>query len=214
MSKDDELVLCVPDVDLVGKEGFTRKDSEGFGEMADLIANEGLYLRRGDCETDPTYRQIIPYCVVRSNGMILRIFRKSAGNEARLHGKGSIGIGGHINPQMKMLTIHEAGYQLTRIPECYQDSQVVVGAINEIYEELDITGKYWLEYLGDIKLSDSPVSSVHYGMIFLVDLALDTSATIKETEKLEGEAVTPSQLRKEWDNLEEWSQLLVDNVIK
>lgn len=55
-------------------------------------------MSRDICETDENYLQLIPYiAVVNERGEYFSYERGSAGNEARLHAKRSIGLGGHID---------------------------------------------------------------------------------------------------------------------
>lgn len=49
-------------------------------------------------ETDPRFKQIIPYLIYVRDGKILTYLKTKQSSESRLHGKWSIGIGGHINP--------------------------------------------------------------------------------------------------------------------
>ena len=61
-SKDDERVLCVPtaEVDKLGHfQGF-HADAERY--LAFLLRpGTARFVRRGECETDPSLKQIIPY---------------------------------------------------------------------------------------------------------------------------------------------------------
>ncbi len=46
-------------------------------------------------EEDPSYKQLISYCLLENeHGEILVYERLSGGGEARLHGQSSIGVGG------------------------------------------------------------------------------------------------------------------------
>src|SRR5205814_9995626 len=52
------------------------------------------YLNRSAAEQDRRYKQLIPYVLVICNGKILRYRRGRGGQETRLHGLYSVGIGG------------------------------------------------------------------------------------------------------------------------
>src|SRR5258706_11479222 len=56
-----------------------------------------LYLNRTDAEQDKRYKQLIPYVLILCNDRILRYRRGKGGQETRLHGLFSVGIGGHIS---------------------------------------------------------------------------------------------------------------------
>ena len=107
MNKDDELVLCVERDHLLRVrdqpdlfQGYDP-DSEPWIHMLSNVPLQ--YVRRGDCETEPRFKQLIPYITIGHEwraGEIsqLRYNRTKTSGEDRLIGKASIGIGGHINP--------------------------------------------------------------------------------------------------------------------
>src|ERR1051326_4429051 len=70
-----------------------------------------LYLNRSEAELDKRYKQLIPYVLVICNDKILRYRRGKKGQETRLHGLYSIGIGGHISEEDNGLFSKEIGYQ-------------------------------------------------------------------------------------------------------
>ena len=49
-------------------------------------------------EHDRTYKQVIPYLVLRDGERWFLMRRTRAGGDARLHDLWSIGVGGHLNP--------------------------------------------------------------------------------------------------------------------
>ena len=55
------------------------------------------YRPRSDVETDPSFKQLIPYVVLRCGGELFHYTRGTTGSEARLLAKRSIGLGGHIS---------------------------------------------------------------------------------------------------------------------
>ena len=55
------------------------------------------YMPRDLAEQDPSYKQLIPYCIFRHGDDIFCYTRGTAQGEARLHAKRSIGVGGHIS---------------------------------------------------------------------------------------------------------------------
>src|SRR5437870_1718393 len=52
---------------------------------------------RREMEEDPAFKQIIPYCILRSNNSVFRYTRGKKMGEKRLHALESIGVGGHIS---------------------------------------------------------------------------------------------------------------------
>src|SRR5437867_11503968 len=74
-------------------------------------ASNILYMNRSDAEQDKRYKQLIPYVLVIFNDRILRYRRGRGGQETRLHGLYSVGIGGHISEEDHGLFSDGAGYQ-------------------------------------------------------------------------------------------------------
>jgi predicted NUDIX family phosphoesterase len=56
------------------------------------------FMPRGEVETKPEFKQLIPYVVMGCDGSYLSYVRGKRAGETRLVGNRSIGIGGHINP--------------------------------------------------------------------------------------------------------------------
>src|SRR2546421_11371598 len=70
-----------------------------------------LYLNRSDAEQDKRYKQLIPYVLIICNGRILRYRRGRGGQETRLHGLYSVGIGGHTSDEEHGLFFSPARHQ-------------------------------------------------------------------------------------------------------
>ncbi len=112
MSKWDEQILVVNRKDLFNDEenhfyGFLPKEDEKVKKIVDtFVAYE--VKRRGDMEEDPSYKQLIGYALLKDSKTkeVLVYRRLTGGGEARLHGKASVGIGGHMNEEVGK-TIYE-----------------------------------------------------------------------------------------------------------
>ncbi|MBM3836890.1 MAG: hypothetical protein FJ398_02805 [Verrucomicrobia bacterium] len=108
----EERVLC-----------FERKLLEGLGVFQGLsleiekylpvltASTNILYLNRSEAEHDPRYKQLIPYVLVICRDRILRYRRGKGGQETRLHGLYSVGVGGHISEEDHGLFSTDRGYQ-------------------------------------------------------------------------------------------------------
>src|SRR2546428_14013134 len=92
----DEEILVVPRRMLIHKpfRGFTRA---GVEDYLLRVREYGVFRPRASMEEDPSFKQIIPYVIVRHRGRLFLVQRSTEGGETRLHGKYSIGVGGHIN---------------------------------------------------------------------------------------------------------------------
>src|SRR5438128_5738944 len=89
-----------------------------------------LYLNRSDAEQDKRYKQLIPYVLVICNDKILRYRRGKKGQETRLHGLYSVGIGGHISEEDHGLFSNDRGYEDGMRRELMEE--VAVDDVNEI----------------------------------------------------------------------------------
>lgn len=94
-----EQVLCARTADLppswLPECGFVPLDESEFTSALDPI--QPHWLARADAESDPTYKQWIPYVLLRNAQGHLATYARQGG-ETRLHGCWSLGLGGHINP--------------------------------------------------------------------------------------------------------------------
>src|SRR6266436_5750164 len=108
----EERVLC-----------FKRKLLEDLGMFQGLSLEVGkylpmvtspshlVYLNRSDAEQDRGYKQLIPYVLLICQDRVLRYRRGRGGEETRLHGLFSVGVGGHISEEDHGLFSQAAGYQ-------------------------------------------------------------------------------------------------------
>ena len=130
-----------------GKTGLLTADRE---EMLDIIVNHHEFMDRPAAEEDPSYKQIIPYVVLTQKGRVFSTRRLNKGGESRLHGKLSIGIGGHINP----------------VDETDRRSVLMKGLERELDEEVYIQRRGQLVPRGFINDDGNGVGAVHLGLCF------------------------------------------------
>ena len=97
-NKEDELVLVFK-TELLKQLGEFQGVNPEHKKYIDKIIGEKLYyfLPRKNVETNPDYKQLIPYIIITFEDKILHYVRGKGGGEGRLKSLGSIGIGGHIN---------------------------------------------------------------------------------------------------------------------
>jgi len=157
-------------------------------ELYAIIEKEHLFLPRPEAEKDPRFKQIIPYITLCRGDEVFCTRRTNKGGEARLHGRLSLGIGGHINTLDDM----EAGNVFRR------------GLQRELEEEVFLTDGGELIPMGVINDDTNEVGSVHLGFFFTMEVA---DAAVRETDKLEGLWLKRSQLAEHRENMETWSQI-------
>jgi predicted NUDIX family phosphoesterase len=156
-------------------------------ELYQLLATQGSYRPRDQAETDPTWRQIIPYAVVLKEDKVLLVERLKAGTETRLHNLYSLGIGGHINP----------------VDHVNARDILEGGLIRELREELDM-GAFTAKAVALIHRADNEVSLVHTGVLYKVQVVGEVN--IRETHKLSGQFMTWAEVGEKYERLEGWSQ--------
>jgi predicted NUDIX family phosphoesterase len=184
----DELVLGLPRGRILGEDGWRGVLYGDIEPYLGAIGEAGEFRPRGEVEDDPSWKQVIPYLVLRDRGSLFLMRRTRAGADARLHERWSIGIGGHVGP-------HDGG---------------VLGGLRREWEEELAAG--WtpdFEPVGLLNDDTDPVGAVHLGVVYRAEAA-GRPVAIRETHKLEGAFVAPAAVLRVYDRLETWSSLLYD----
>ena len=183
-----ERVFVVPRAAVPDGGGWHGLRTDGLTAFVAGVERDGRYESRDAMEQDPAYKQIIPYLVLRDGERYFLMRRTSAGGDVRLHGRYSIGVGGHLNPG---------------------DGGLLGGLRREWAEEV------LAEFVPDFELvallndETTAVGAVHLGAIYVAD-ALGRSVRIRETDKLTGGFAEPSRVAEVRDRLETWSTLAFD----
>jgi predicted NUDIX family phosphoesterase len=115
-----------------------------------------LYLNRSDAEQDKRYKQLIPYVLILCNDRILRYRRGKGGQESRLHGLYSVGVGGHISEEDHGLFSNRLGYH--------------EGMRRELMEEvaIDEVNDAAVAVIND---DSTEVGFVHFGVVHVMHVA-------------------------------------------
>lgn len=177
--------------------------AEGFGfETVELKSGDVVIHQREGLETDPTYRQLITYNMVRCKDKFLAYVRTKDGNEARLHGNVSIGFGGHVDLD-DVIAINgaiEVDATLLEAAKRELREEVVLGTVNQIRTQPEL-----------IVSNATETDKVHTGIVSIVDV-VDEQAHANETQiELLG-WFTLDELREQFgDRLESWSAGLVED---
>ena len=112
------------------------------------------YLPRPEAEEDPSYKQLIPYCVFRHGDDLFHYTRGSQQGEDRLHAKMSIGVGGHIST----------------LDRDVSDEPYLAGMERELEEEVSIETGYNTQLVGMINDDETEVGKVHLGVVHVFEL--------------------------------------------
>jgi predicted NUDIX family phosphoesterase len=160
-------------------------DAAAFEEVVD---RQGRFELRYAMESDPEFKQVIPYLVLRDDDRYFLMRRTRAGGDVRLHDRRSIGVGGHLNPG---------------------DRDLVGGLRREWAEELVAAFVPEFAFVGLLNDDTTDVGRVHLGAVYVAD-AQGHEVAIREIDKLSGAFATPEEVAAVADDLETWSRLVFE----
>lgn len=190
----NERVLCIPEAHFqeVGAFFGFRNDEPGYRER--LLSPEQFSFRpRSEVETDPSFKQLIPYVVLKVGPKLFHYQRGSAGTEKRLHAKRSVGVGGHVS--------EADGLE--------QADPYRAGMLRELSEEVAIECRYDEQVLGFIYDDRTFVGSVHLGIVHLLELERE-AAWPRETALAAAGFDGLAELSRQQDEFETWSQFVFE----
>jgi predicted NUDIX family phosphoesterase len=170
------------------------RPADDLAALRQAVQRHGRYLDRPTAEGDPAFKQLIPYVVLHDGGSLFLMERTAAGGDARLHGKASIGVGGHLNPV-------DSG-----------EDPLLAGLQREWAEELAADWDPEFRLVGLLNDDSNPVGAVHLGVVFTVDAA-GRPAEVREHDKLVGRFVPVGEVFAARDRLETWSQLVAGALL-
>ena len=172
-------------------EGFFEVD---FTTFMQRIVNHQEFHPRGLMESDPTYKQIIPYLVFTHQERYFLMQRTAQGFEKRLHDQYTLGIGGHVRQ------------------EDLQGTTLFDWAAREFHEEINYTGHLEIEPLGVINDNSNDVGKVHAGLVLL--LHGNSEAISIKSELKNGTLLPLEEIMQHNKNLESWSQLVLKYLLE
>jgi predicted NUDIX family phosphoesterase len=193
----EERVLC-----------FERRILEGLGMFQGLsleiekylpivtAPTNILYLNRSDAELDKRYKQLIPYVLIVCGNRILRYRRGRGGQETRLHGLYSVGIGGHISEEDHGLFSNDRGYQQGMRRELMEEV-----AIDEVRETP----------VALINDDSTEVGYVHFGVVHVLHVATESVAG-RRSGIVAPEFISFSEAAKDPSAYESWSRLCIEKL--
>jgi len=159
MNKMEEEVYALSVKDLFsGSDYFEGALFYQDTNILNNIYQKAKPVKRGVCENDPTMKHVIPYVVLTSDKQRIFVTRRTNNQtEARLHGKASIGVGGHVG--------QVNGYNVVQ--------SIILGMARELDEEL--TGMKLINFaqkifepklMGYINWDGDEVGKVHFGLVY------------------------------------------------
>lgn len=174
----------------IAVNGFSAITS--FEPWQKLIEQHQEFWPRFLMESDPTFKQIIPYLIFTHDGRYFLMERKATASEQRLRSKKSLGIGGHIRKEDLI------------------EKDIIGWARREFQEEINYQGNLSIEPLGIINDDSDDVGKVHIGFAFL--LRGDSANISIKSELKAGELLSLQECLSHYATMETWSQLVVTHL--
>jgi predicted NUDIX family phosphoesterase len=193
--ESQEAVLVVPrsKIMAVAPKVFNRE----VGPVRAAVVANYQFMGRDLAEEDETYKQVIPYVIIRHENQYLLMRRTKKQTESRLHNLYSLGIGGHIND--------------ADLPGANGDL-LTAGMRRELIEEIRLESEEACALVGVINDDSTPVARVHLGFVY----ELTTSSpqfTIMEADKYTAEWKSRGELAQYYPQMETWAQIVHDALI-
>src|SRR5579862_8253156 len=156
-----------------------------------------LYLNRNDAEHDTRYKQLIPYVLVICNDKILRYRRGKGGQETRLHGLYSVGVGGHISEEDNgLFSSSQLGYTEAMRRELMEE--VAIDAAKEVAVAV-------------INDDSTEVGYVHLGVVHIVQVP-DEAVAGSRSGIVGPEFIPVSEAVKDPSAYESWSRFCLEHL--
>src|SRR5262245_49619091 len=194
VERSTERVLGLPTVRFHAAglfQGFRPFDPAVFAMLLEPAHLE--YRPRVLAETDPSFKQLIPYLILRHGDDLFHYTRGTSGAEARLRSLRSVGLGGHIS------ATDNAG-----AADPYR-----TGMLRELTEEVELGTPFRERMFGLINDDSTPVGSVHLGVVHLLDL--DRPAVRPREAAVANAGFAPlAELLRNGGEFESWSRLAME----
>lgn len=154
---------------------------------------------------DKSIRQVIPYVVVvDGQGRKLVYRRETSGNEARLHGLLSIGLGGHVD-LADCVVAEDGSIDFSKTIE--------MSAARELEEEASYAlTQNQITWSGIIKLENTLVDQVHIGIVGYLNVAENEASFSEEIGN--ASFMTDDEITAAVNNgaqLESWTAAILEN---
>lgn len=182
-----------------------------------FLSLDTYLLDRNDCENMPEYLQLIPYItlVTGDTEKFFTYTRGNLGNENRLHGMCSLGLGGHIE-------------ETPQIPnDIYSLEKTIVEAtLRELEEEAGVElaldeyqdfKQSWRSHSRLIYDDSDPVGAVHLGLHMTISVHPNRITQLEHGVITQGKWLSLSELKNAINNnsieLENWSNTYYQTLV-
>jgi predicted NUDIX family phosphoesterase len=189
------------------------KNVNDVRELYRVINGYSDLMQKNKAEKDTAYRHLIVYIVVENKDGEILTYQRKSGNETRLHGHKSLGVGGHVEDTDLLYTDRRGLKKMHN----KRVSAIEKARVRELIEELGLSedeiNSCKSEKIGFIKIDELPVDSVHLGIVFKIKLKKDMK--INQNHELHNmEFKKIEDLEKEIDSYESWSKYVFWRLLK
>lgn len=190
----DEMILVVKRADIFsGFQAWHGLAQEPLEHALEVIKTKKEFQPRSVMETDPSYKQIIPYLIFNHEDRYFLMQRQGHASEQRLKNKYSLGIGGHIRK------------------EDMSTDSIFEWAQREFHEEVNYTGDLQIETVGILNDDTNAVGQVHIGLVLL--LKGNSSDISVKSELKSGTLLTLQELKPFVEHMESWSLMVFEKLV-
>jgi len=165
-----------------------------------LSRGNNFFIPRPQAETDPRFKQIIPYALIVFENSVLHYVRGKKAGEQRLVAKGSIGIGGHMAEDADKFLWHSTDEETYR-----------AGVEREVNEEIKIDAPFEDRIVALLNDDITEVGSVHLGVVHVFKLA-EPKVEKREAMITGLTFLAKDELCAHRETMETWSQICLDSL--
>ena len=201
MNRPDENILVIRRSlfdELGAFQGLTFEPEKYL--RAILSRGNNFFIPRPQAESDPTFKQIIPYALIVFENSVLYYVRGKKAGEQRLVAKGSIGIGGHMAEDADKFLWHSTDEETYR-----------AGVEREVNEEIKINATFEDRIVALLNDDSTEVGSVHLGVVHIFKLA-EPKVEKREAMITGLTFLTKDELFARRETMETWSQICLDSL--
>lgn len=189
-------------------EGVNALGQEGLVDYT-IKSEEIVIGQRGFLEGFEGVRQIIPYICFKQGDKIFGYRRTAKGGDARLHGKVSVGFGGHVDMEdVKTIEGHASIIDL--------EATLKTCAARELEEEITLGESVSVESISvesaKIVSFETEVDRVHIGVPVVINLSGGELASNEDEIEIVGAKTANEWMNGDFD-FEVWTHIMLNSEL-
>jgi len=189
-----EEILVLPAAEVPAEFRITGVSTRSVGNVRTLLPmDQAVFVERDAVETDPNYKQPIPYILLKCGDRYFSYARSKMSGESRLVGKRSIGVGGHVD----------------KVDGGDQANAYYAGLFRELQEELSYRPPVGIPpIIAVVSDCSDEVGTVHLGLVHLVEVEREDLFSL-EDKLWEPMFCTLAELQRDSALYENWSAMII-----